>query len=141
VPKKAKQHRARPQLTTSSATAKPAAPDLLGIVLDRLSGIGELRQRRMFGGTYIYCDDLFIATVHDDTLYFKGNKNSAPEFIKRGLRPFSYPTEGGVVTLQYYQAPPEVFDSRAAMRRWAQTALAAARQDASSKRARRIKAK
>ena len=85
-----------------------AAPsDLLTTVLDLLSGLGELRQRKMFGGTYIYCDDLFIATVHDGTLYFKANANTAPEFIKRSLRPFSYPKQGAIATLQYYQAPPK----------------------------------
>ncbi len=56
-----------------------ATPDLLTTVLGLLSGLGELRQRKMFGGTYIYCDDLFIATVHDGALYFKVNANTAPE--------------------------------------------------------------
>lgn len=118
-----------------------ATPDLLTTVLGLLSGLGELRQRKMFGGTYIYCDDLFIATVHDGALYFKANANTAPEFIKRRLRPFSYPKQGGIATLQYYQAPPEVFNNRAAMRRWAERALTTARQDASSTRARKAKAK
>jgi DNA transformation protein len=116
-------------------------PDLLSTVLGLLCGLGELRQRKMFGGTYIYCDDLFIATVHDGTLYFKANANTAPEFVARGLLPFSYPKEGGIATLQYYQAPPEVFNDRAAMKHWAHTALIAARQDASSKQARKAKAK
>jgi DNA transformation protein len=111
-----------------------AAPDLAKAVLELLSGIGELRQRRMFGGTYIYCDDLFIASVHDDVLYFKANANTASAFIKLGLRQFSYPKAGAVATLQYYEAPSEVFGSRAEMKRWANKALVAARQDASSNR-------
>ena len=115
-------------------------PDVVKTVLERLSGIGELRQRRMFGGTYIYCDDLFIATVHDGILYFKANANTAPAFIKLGLRQFSYPKAGGVATLQYYEAPTEVFVSRAAMKRWASKALVAARQDASSKKPRNLRA-
>jgi DNA transformation protein and related proteins len=106
---------------------------LLSRVMALLSGMGMLRQRRMFGGVYIYCDDLFIATVHDDTLYFKANAATAPDFIARGLAIFSYPKEGGVATLQYYQAPPEVFSNTAAMRLWADKALRAARQDAAMK--------
>jgi DNA transformation protein and related proteins len=102
-------------------------------VMQLLSGMGTLRQRRMFGGVYIYCDDLFIATVHDNTLYFKANATTAPDFIARGLAIFSYPKEGGVATLQYYQAPPEVFSDTAAMRVWADRALLAARQDAARK--------
>jgi DNA transformation protein and related proteins len=105
----------------------------LGSVLELLSGIGALRTRKMFGGTYVYCDDLFIATVHDDTLYFKANAFTAPDFVAKGLPAFSYPKEGGVATLQYYQAPPEVFSGRSEMRPWAAKALLAAKQDAASK--------
>lgn len=115
--------------------------DLLDTVLGLLKGMGELRQRRMFGGTYIYCDDLFIATVHDDRLYFKANANTAPAFVERGLQRFSYLKQGEVATLQYYEAPPEVFDTRAAMKRWAQMALAAAREDASTKTRGKVAAK
>ncbi|MDE2592824.1 MAG: TfoX/Sxy family protein [Burkholderiales bacterium] len=114
----------------------PTPPDLLDTVLNLLSGMGALRQRKMFGGVYIYCDDLFMATVHDNTLYFKANKKTAPEFIELGLPAFSYPKQGGIATLQYYQAPDEVFLSRAAMHRWANKALAAAREDASAKKKR-----
>ena len=109
------------------------APILLNIVLDLLSGMGTLRQRKMFGGLYIYCDDLFIATIHDGTLYFKANAETAGDFLSKGLRIFSYPKEGGIATLQYYEAPPEVFTSRAAMKKWAAIALLAARQDAARK--------
>ena len=87
----------------------------------------------MFGGVYIYCDDLFIATVHDATLYFKANAQTAPDFVARCLPQFSYPKQGGVASLQYYQAPEEVFSDAEAMRFWASKALLAARQDASAK--------
>lgn len=110
-----------------------SAPVLLNNVLELLSGMGALRQRKMFGGIYIYCDDLFIATIHDGRLYFKANAETAGEFIAEGLRIFSYPKEGGIATLQYYEAPPEVFTGRAAMKKWATKALTAARQDASRK--------
>jgi DNA transformation protein len=111
----------------------PSNADLLSTVLHLLSGLGVLRQRKMFGGVYIYCDDLFIATVHDDTLYFKANASTAAEFVARGLPLFSYPKDGGVATMQYYQAPAEVFSGRAQMELWAEKALLAAKQDAASK--------
>ena len=114
-----------------------ASSEFVAKVLDLLSGIGHLRYRKMFGGIYIYCDDLFIATVHDGILFFKANKNTAQAFIDQGLRPFSYSRQGEVATLQYYQAPTEVFSSPAAMKRWARRALMAARQDASSKKPRK----
>lgn len=111
----------------------PSNTDLLSTVLHLMSGLGTLRQRKMFGGVYIYCDDLFIATIHDDTLYFKANASTADDFVARELPIFSYPKEGGIATLQYYQAPPEVFKGRAEMKPWAEKALLAAKQDAASK--------
>jgi hypothetical protein len=59
-------------------------PHLVETVLKFMSGVGVLRTRTMFGGVYIYCDDLFVATVHDNTLYFKANASTAPEYIERG---------------------------------------------------------
>jgi DNA transformation protein and related proteins len=111
----------------------PSDSEFLNTVLPLLSGLGVLSQRKMFGGVYIYCDDLFIATVHDDRLYFKANASTAAEFVARGLPIFSYPKEGGIATLQYYQAPPEVFTGRAEMKLWAEKALLAAKQDAAAK--------
>jgi DNA transformation protein and related proteins len=87
----------------------------------------------MFGGVYIYCDDLFIATIHDEILFFKANAFTSPDFVNLGLPPFSYPKDGGIATLQYYQAPLEVFAGRASMKLWAEKALLAAKQDATRK--------
>jgi DNA transformation protein and related proteins len=109
----------------------PSDEPLLNTVLDLMSGIGVLRQRKMFGGVYVYCDDLFIATIHDETLYF--NASTAAEFVARGLPMFSYPKDGGIATLQYYQAPSEVFTAKTAMRYWAAKALLAAQQDSALK--------
>ena len=108
----------------------PLAQALIGF-----APLREIRQRKMFGGVYIYCDDLFIATVHDARLYFKANANTAPDFVARGLPIFSYPKQGGVATLQYYRAPEEVFSDDEAMRFWARKALLAAKQDAEMKKA------
>ena len=115
------------------------SPKLLETVLDRLAELGTLRTRKMFGGVYIYCDDRFIATIHDDTLYFKANAHTAHDFIARKLPIFSYSKEGELVTLQYYQAPKEVFSSREAMSLWAKKAILAASQDATKKATRRKK--
>ncbi|RQO56237.1 transcriptional regulator [Paucibacter sp. KBW04] len=115
----------------------PISSDLLNRTLKLLEGLGPLRTRKMFGGVYIYCDDLFIATVHDKILYFKANASTAPAFQAKNLPIFSYPKEGGVATLQYFQAPPEVFDDPAEMKLWAETALKAAKQDATIKAAKR----
>ncbi len=116
-----------------SPTVMAAPIDPLLPALELLRDFGRLRTRRMFGGTYIYCNDLFIATVHDGKLFFKANAGTAGEFIRRGLRQFSYPRNGEIATLQYYEAPAEVFEGRAKMKPWAELALKAATQDAAKK--------
>jgi DNA transformation protein and related proteins len=103
--------------------------NLLHLVLRKLLGLGLLRTRKMFGGQYIYCNDLFIATVHDGKLYFKANATTAPKFIALNRPMFSYPKEDGIATLQYYEAPSEVFDDTQAMENWGRVALLAAQQD------------
>jgi DNA transformation protein and related proteins len=103
--------------------------NLLHRVLRQLHGLGLLRTRKMFGGVYIYCNDLFIATIHDDKLYFKANATTAPKFIALNRPVFSYPKAGGIATLQYYQAPAEVFDDTEAMEHWGRLALHAAQHD------------
>lgn len=107
--------------------------DPLALTLKLLKGFGTLRTRKMFGGTYIYCDDLFIATIHDGLLYLKANASTADEFIRRGLRQFSYPRDGEIATLQYYEAPAEFFSDPLATRKWVELALKAAKQDAARK--------
>ncbi len=110
------------------------AQDPLTQALAGFAPLGEIRQRKMFGGVYIYCDDLFIATVHSAKLFFKANANTAPDFVARGLQAFSYPKQGGIATLQYYRAPEEVFSDDSAMQFWARKALLAAQQDAQTKK-------
>ena len=65
-------------------------PDPLPQALADLAALGKIRQRKMFGGVYIYCDDLFIATAHDATLYFKANAHTAPDFVARCLPPVQF---------------------------------------------------
>lgn len=115
--------------------------NLLDQVLQLLSGLGALRTRKMFGGQYIYCNDLFIAAVHNGKLYFKANAATASQFIALNRPVFSYPKEGGIATLQYYQAPTGVFDSRVAMERWGRVALFAAQQDSEKSKIKSPRAK
>ncbi len=91
-----------------------------------MTPIGRLRVRAMFGGYGIYLDDCFIAIIVDDRLYFKADLVTASEFEAKGLNPFSYMARGKLVTLQYFEAPPEVFEEAEAMRFWVQKAYAAA---------------
>jgi DNA transformation protein len=81
----------------------------------------------MFGGYGIYQDDCMFALIADERLYFKADATTRAEFEAKGSTPFTYVARGKPVTLQYFEAPPEVFEERDAMRAWVQKAYAAAR--------------
>ena len=62
--------------------------DYLQFVLDQLAGLGCLRERRMFGGAGIYCDEIFFAIVYQDTLYLKVDNAHRAVFVQAGSTPF-----------------------------------------------------
>ena len=80
----------------------------------------------MFSGHGIYQGDAMFAIIADDRLYLRANDETARAFADRNLSQFTYVARGKTVALQYYEAPPEVFEAPAAMRAWAQRSIAAA---------------
>lgn len=80
----------------------------------------------MFGGYGIYRNDVMFAIIVDDRLYFKTDGVTSKEFTARGLTPFTYVARGKTITMQYYEAPPEVFEEPEATRTWAEQALGTA---------------
>jgi DNA transformation protein len=80
----------------------------------------------MFGGVGIYAAELFFALLADDTLYFKVDDTTRPQFEDRGLGPFRPYGEDGEV-MQYYEVPADVLEDPEALRAWAEAAIAVAR--------------
>jgi len=75
-------------------------------VLEQLGRVTRPSARRMFGGVGVYADDLFIAVIADDVLYFKVDETNRPDFEKAGCEPFRpYDDER---TMSYYEVPIEV---------------------------------
>jgi DNA transformation protein len=79
----------------------------------------------MFGGVGLYSGELFFALIADDTVYFKVDASTRPDFEARGMGPFRpFGDTGG--TMQYYQLPEDVLEDPEALRPWAEKALAIA---------------
>lgn len=95
-------------------------------VIEQMVFIGGLRVRAMFGGYGIYQDDCIFAVIVDDRLYFKTDATTRGEFEAMGLSPFTYLARGKPITMNYFEAPPEVFEEPETMRTWAQKALGVA---------------
>jgi len=96
-------------------------------VLEQLGRVvRDVRGRSMFGGVGIYSGDLFFALIDDDTLYFKVDDSTRPDFESRNLDPFRpYGPDGEV--MQYYCVPVEVLEYPEALGNWAERAIAVAR--------------
>jgi DNA transformation protein len=81
----------------------------------------------MFGGVGIYSGDFFFALIADDTVYFKVDASTRPDFEARGMGPFRpFGDDGG--TMKYYQLPEDLLEDPEALRPWAEKAVAIARQ-------------
>ncbi|HWQ93990.1 MAG TPA: TfoX/Sxy family protein [Gammaproteobacteria bacterium] len=96
--------------------------EFVEFVIEHMAPLGRVRARAMFGGHGIYQDDCMFAIIADDRLYFKADFTTRAEFEAKGLSPFTYIARRKTVTLQYFEAPPEVFEEPEAMRDWAQKA-------------------
>ena len=108
--------------------------EFVEFVLELLAPVGAARARAMFGGFGIYQGDNFFAIIVDDKLYFKADQVTCGEFTARGLSPFTYMARGKSITMQYYEAPPEVFEEPEAMQYWIQQAVSAAMRAKSDKK-------
>jgi DNA transformation protein len=81
----------------------------------------------MFGGVGIYSAEIFFALIADDTVYFKVDESTRPDFEARGMGPFRpFGDEGG--TMKYYQLPEEILEDLEALGSWAEKAVSVARQ-------------
>jgi DNA transformation protein len=98
------------------------------LVVDQLNrAVPRIRARPMFGGVGLYSGELFFALIADDTVYFKVDASTRPDFEARGMEPFRpFGDDGG--TMQYYQLPEDVLEDPETLRIWAEKALAIARQ-------------
>lgn len=62
----------------------------------------------MFGGIGIYLDDVFMAVIDDDRLYFKVDTETEGEYVARGMAQWSY--DGGKTLNPYRELPEEILN-------------------------------
>jgi DNA transformation protein len=95
-------------------------------VLDQLAELGDVRARSMFGGTGLYCNDLFFGLIARDRLYLKVDDGNRPEYVRAGMKPFKpYPDRPS--TMQYYEVPVGVLESAFDLLAWSRKAVDVAR--------------
>jgi DNA transformation protein len=110
---------------TSSLRSLKSSSGFVEFVLDQLVELGDVTAKSMFGGTGLYCGDLFFGIIARDELYLKVDENDRAAYEAAGSRPFRpYPDRSG--TMQYYAVPVDVLESAPELVRWARGAVAAA---------------
>jgi DNA transformation protein and related proteins len=89
--------------------------------LYRLSELGDITSRPLFGGHGIYWNDVIFGILFRGRLYFKVDEESKVEYLARGMGPFR-PNERQTLK-SYYEVPPEVLDDQEALLSWAREAI------------------
>ena len=92
-------------------------------IIGRLSGLGDISARAMFGGHGLYWRGVIFAIPYRERLYLKVDERSRPAFEARGMGPFR-PNERQTLK-SYYEVPPEVLADPEALLSWAGEAIRA----------------
>jgi len=96
-------------------------------VVDLLAPLGPMHARAMMGGHLVYRDDLAVALVYEDRLYFKTDPLTRENFARAGGAPFTYERQGKQVEMSFWMPPEAALDDSESMLPWARLALASAR--------------
>lgn len=96
--------------------------------------------KRMFGGAGLFQDGIMIGLIADDTLYWKADALSQPDFEAEGMGPFLYEKRGQPVALSYWRCPPDALEDPDELDTWHARAVEAALRAAAKKKPKRSRA-
>jgi len=99
----------------------------LDYVMEKLSPLGQIKSRAMFGGYGIFHEGVMFALIADDNLYFKVNESNRDDYRKAGSQPFPH-------GMSYWEVPAEVLEDDGKLYEWAKSSIAIAHDLASKKR-------
>ena len=107
-------------------------------VLDQLNAVPDVRMRAMFGAHGLYAGEHFFGILDEGRLFLKTDAQSQADYVARGMNPIAYELKGRVVTMNFYEVPPDVLENAAELTGWARRAVQIA---ASSRKQKKKKAK
>lgn len=100
-----------------------AVESFKAFVLDQLSTLPEVRARAMFGAHGLYQAGRFFAILDEGRLFFKTDAASQADYVARGMPPFTFESDGRVMTMQYHEVPPDILESPQELVAWARQAI------------------
>jgi DNA transformation protein len=112
-----------------------AEEGLVEWVAEALQRRGVVTSRQMMGGRTIYCDGIIFAIAVQGELYFKADVESDAIWDAAGADRFVYrEKDGKPQSMNYRQAPSDVYDDPDALCEWAEVAIAAGGRGQAKKR-------
>ena len=92
----------------------------------RLTPMGPVAGRNMFGGYGIFMDGLMFGLIAGNELYFKVDDQNRAAFEAAGSAPFTYHGKSKPVEMSYRKVPAAVFNDMNALVEWGTAAFSAA---------------
>jgi DNA transformation protein len=89
------------------------------LVLARLSALGGVTCRAMFGGHGLYLDGQFFGIVYKNKLFFRTSDATRPEYEAHGMQPFLPVPGTGKKPARYYEVPASIVADEEQLQRWA----------------------
>ena len=86
-------------------------------MIERLSGVGGLEAKKMFGGVGLYSAGRFFGIIYQDRLYFKVSDGTRVKYEGAGMEPFRPGSKPPMKS--YYEVPPEVVEDSERLIEWA----------------------
>jgi len=104
-----------------------ATPEYRDYILDLLTAIHPVSDRKMFGGIGIFIEEgMFALITSADVFHFKVDDSNRDDFEEAGMNRFG--------RMPYYQVPEEVLENQDELRIWMNKAMEVARMAAQKKK-------
>ena len=101
---------------------------------EQLAPLGRVTMRRMFGKTGVFCDDVMLGMVTENTLYVRVDEENRATFREaEAFPPLNYAKQGSTIDLSFWRVPERLFDEPDELVAWAQAAPVAARRVAAKR--------
>jgi DNA transformation protein and related proteins len=100
--------------------------DFLAYVLEQLGALSGVSSRRMFGGAGLYSDEFFFGLIMDDVLYLRVDDSNREDYSSRGMAQFRPYADRPLLSINYYEIPPDVLEDAAELVSWAGRSVAVA---------------
>ena len=124
-----------PRRRTAAPPRPKALPAALAALLLRLTPLGDIKARAMFGGHGIYLDGQIFGIAAGERIFFKIDETTRPRYEAKGMAVFR-PYDDNVTLASYFEVPPDVLDDADAVREWAAEAHRVAQKAARARAAR-----